>query len=188
MKTCLIVFNLFVLFPHLSKIVAFNNGVDYGWTIHQQSKDYKSSLPAVAPKYPGGDLSIGFTHEGEDTHMLIDITCNDLLKQISLRGMFSGIRPADCFNEPRSRIQVCTAAGNLLVGNSPRASQSCMLRFFSTHIAAGDFDPTGDVLPQLQALDNRRPYSLDHEEMTERIAFALSAGGPGLPCCLCPPS
>jgi hypothetical protein len=46
-----------------------------------------------------------------------------------------------------------------------------MLRFFSTHIAAGDFYPTGDVLLQLQALDNRQPYSLRPEEMQDLIAF-----------------
>ncbi len=46
-KTCLIVFNLFLLFPHLLKIVAFNNGTEYGWRISHHSKDFKSSLPEV---------------------------------------------------------------------------------------------------------------------------------------------
>ena len=46
-----------------------------------------------------------------------------------------------------------------------------VLRFFSTHIAAGEFDPTGDVLLQLQALDNRQPYSVTFEEMQDLIAF-----------------
>jgi hypothetical protein len=32
-----------------------------------------------------------------------------------------------------------------------------MLRFFSTHIAAGEFDPTEDVVPQLEALDVCKP-------------------------------
>lgn len=54
-------------------------------------------------------------------------------------------------------VQVCTAAGNLLAGNSLRESQPCMLRFFSTHIAAGEFDPTEDVVPQLEALDVCKP-------------------------------
>ena len=46
-----------------------------------------------------------------------------------------------------------------------------VLRFFSTHIAAGEFDPTGDVLLQLQALDNRQPYSVTFEEMQDLVAF-----------------
>jgi hypothetical protein len=35
-----------------------------------------------------------------------------------------------------------------------------MLRLFSTHIAAKEFDPTGDVLLQLQVLDDSQPHPL----------------------------
>ena len=111
MKTCLIVFNLFVLFPHLSKIVAFNKGVDYGWTLDQHSKDYKSSLPAVKPNYPGGDLSIGFTREGEDTLMLIDISCKDLTVQRNLRGQFSGVILVQTLPATRGEHRAELAAG-----------------------------------------------------------------------------
>ena len=72
-------------------------------------------------------------------------------------------------------VQVCTAAGNLLVGNSLRSSQPDMLRLFSTHIAAGEFDPTADVLPQLQALDARQPHpSLTYWEVEAHIAKLLA--------------
>jgi hypothetical protein len=54
-------------------------------------------------------------------------------------------------------VQVCTAAGNLLAGNTTKASQSRMLQFFSQHIAAEEFDPTGDVVSQLEALDACKP-------------------------------
>jgi hypothetical protein len=47
----------------------------------------------------------------------------------------------------------------MLAGNSLRGSQPDMLKLFSTHIVAKDFDPTADVLPQLQALEDRQPYS-----------------------------
>ncbi len=77
------------------------------------------------------------------------------------------------FHPPRC-VQVCTVAGNLLVGNALRGSQPDMLKLFSTHIAAKDFDPTADVLPQLQALDDRQPHpSLPDREIQERIAYLL---------------
>ena len=56
--------------------------------------------------------------------------------------------------------QVCTAAGNMLAGNTLRESQPCMMRFFSTHIAAGEFDPTEDVVSQLEALNIMQPCSI----------------------------
>lgn len=79
------------------------------------------------------------------------------------------------FHSPRC-VQVCTAASNLLVGNVPRSSQPDMCKLFSTHIAAGEFDPTGDVLSQLQALDDRQPHpSLDYREVQERITSMLAS-------------
>ncbi len=50
-----------------------------------------------------------------------------------------------------------------------------MLKLFSTLIAVGDFDPTADVLPQLQALDDRQPHpGLQYWEVKERIAKMLA--------------
>jgi hypothetical protein len=34
--------------------------------------------------------------------------------------------------------------------------QASILQLFSTNIVAGEFDPTADVLPQLQALDQQQ--------------------------------
>ncbi len=62
-----------------------------------------------------------------------------------------------CFASVHFIAQVCCAAGNLVAGNAKRESQPCMFRFFSTHIAAGEFDPKGDVVSQLQVLDERLP-------------------------------
>ncbi len=73
-------------------------------------------------------------------------------------------------------VQVCTAAGNLLAGNTIRSSQPDMLKLFSTHIAVGEFDPTGDVLPQLQALDARQPHPiLNFWEVEGRINSLLAS-------------
>ena len=78
------------------------------------------------------------------------------------------------FHSPRC-VQVCTAAGNLLVGNSLRASQPDMLKLFSSHIVRKEFDPTADVLPQLQALEARQPHSsLPYWEVEKRIAEMMS--------------
>jgi hypothetical protein len=80
------------------------------------------------------------------------------------------------FYSPRCFCQVCTAAANLLVGNSPRATQPCMLRFFSTHIAAGDFDPTGDVVSQLKTLNDRQPCPIpDYNALLEFITKKILA-------------
>jgi hypothetical protein len=62
-----------------------------------------------------------------------------------------------CFASAHFIAQVCTAAGNLVAGNAKRDSLPCMFRFLSAHIAAGEFDPTGDVYSQLQALNARMP-------------------------------
>jgi hypothetical protein len=41
-----------------------------------------------------------------------------------------------------------------------------MMRFFSTHIAAGEFDPTEDVVSQLEALSISQPLpSLDYSTL-----------------------
>ena len=51
-----------------------------------------------------------------------------------------------------------------------------MLKLFSTHIVAKHFDPTADVIPQLQALDVRQPHpSLPYGEVEKRIAKMMSA-------------
>jgi hypothetical protein len=50
-----------------------------------------------------------------------------------------------------------------------------MLKLFSTHIVTGEFDPTGDVLSQLQALDDRQPHpSLPYWEVQKRIDMLLA--------------
>jgi hypothetical protein len=72
--------------------------------------------------------------------------------------------------------QVCTAAGNMLAGNTLRESQPCMMRFFSTHIAAGEFDPTQDVVSQLEALNDRQPLpSLDFNALSKFIEWQVQA-------------
>ena len=45
-----------------------------------------------------------------------------------------------------------------------------MMRFFSTHIAAGEFDPTEDVVSQLEALSISQPLpSLDYSTLLKFI-------------------
>jgi hypothetical protein len=56
-----------------------------------------------------------------------------------------------------SNMEVSTAAGNYLAGNTFRESQPDMMRFFSTHIGAEEFDPTEDIKPQLCSLEQTQP-------------------------------
>jgi hypothetical protein len=50
-----------------------------------------------------------------------------------------------------SNVQVTSYVANMTFGNHPNDLAHEFFLFFSTHIAAGDFDPTADVIPQLMA-------------------------------------
>jgi hypothetical protein len=76
--------------------------------------------------------------------------------------------------DPDPFIQVTTAAGNYLAGNTLRKSQPDLMCFLSTHIGAGDFDPTRDVILQLRKLDQAQPrLLLDQVQLKSTISLFM---------------